>query len=241
MASICGEGLPPTNNAAARVPLLSRASAVGQSRLSWLTSTPSAARSAAPLAAEAEPAGPRLTSLPARSATFSIVGAGKKIDLLRRQSHDEFELRGEGLVKTRRFSERARRHEAYVDTRTFHKRREIVGARIAQDGKHAKLGIVGKKGGEVRAEQRLGGGGLPHSETEPSFCGFRLRVFAREERDDTKTETEQNATQDTPPRSSLYAREAKKFPRAIQSLRAEWGAISTALGRSKGFHDKSAM
>src|SRR4029078_7945425 len=71
-APMRGYGFPPTITAASIVPCFSRSIAALASRLSASTLMLRALKKAATVAAELLPTGPKLTFLPARSATLSI-------------------------------------------------------------------------------------------------------------------------------------------------------------------------
>ena len=94
MAPISGDGLPPTSTTAEIDPAFSRSRADLASRSKGSTLSPSALNSAAAVAAEADPAGPKLTGRPDKLGHAADIGPGEEVNLLRRQPGDQLELFG---------------------------------------------------------------------------------------------------------------------------------------------------
>ena len=137
MAPTSGDGLPPTITAAEIAPCFNCSMAALASSCTASTPIPSALNRVAAAAAEAEPAGPKLTLLAGEAGQGADIGAGQDVDLLRGQPGDQLELVGEAFILGRLLGKNIGRDERQVDIGIVEEQREIAGAGIAEHGQHA--------------------------------------------------------------------------------------------------------
>ena len=148
------------------------------------------------------------------------IGPREDMNFLRREPGDEFEPVGKGLVLDRSFGQDAGGDKGKIDFE-FVEKRKIARAGIAQHGKNAEAALW-EQARHVGREHRLRSGGRTGDQSKPRVIAVVPgRAFigsldgARNEPGENETKDE-NATQYTPPHSSLLRTPRQEVPLAAR-------------------------